>query len=73
MYDSAHTQILPFNELDSRQQIPFDKSITNHVYAVIFNPDKLMYIWVDGQKIKAFDLYVKKGEGPTGNAYFVGY
>lgn len=32
-----------------------------------------MYIWVDGQKIKAFDLYVKKGEGSKGNAYFVGY
>ncbi|HWV74147.1 MAG TPA: hypothetical protein VN040_20655 [Pseudosphingobacterium sp.] len=73
LYDPKRTKILPFNKLDSAQQIPFDSTIVDHVYAVIFNTNTLMYLWVEGQKIKAFDLYMQKGSGNNASAYFLTY
>lgn len=73
LYDADSTQIIPYNELDLLHRVPFDKSVRHQIYAVAFRTDNLMYMWVEEQKIKAFDLYIIKGESQEGDAYFIGY
>ncbi|GAA4802666.1 hypothetical protein GCM10023231_34500 [Olivibacter ginsenosidimutans] len=73
LYDAVNTKIVPYDQLDPQQQIPFDVHIRDHVYAVVFSPGKIMYMYVDGQSIKAFELFIQKGTGKTASAYFLTY
>ncbi|GAA4802686.1 hypothetical protein GCM10023231_34530 [Olivibacter ginsenosidimutans] len=73
LYDTINTKIIPYNQLNPQQQIPFDTHIQDHIYAVVFSSGQLMYMYVDGQSIKAFDLFIQKGTGKTASAYFLTY
>lgn len=73
LYDAANTSIIAYKDLNDEQKIPFDEKIRNHIYAVVFSSEKLMYVYTENQKIKTFDLYMQKGAGKSARAYFLTY
>jgi len=72
-YDATDTKIVPYKKLKREQQLAFKKEIVNDVYAVFFKDSKPLYFYLENHKIRAFDLYMIKGEGESGVAYFITY